>query len=169
MLMPLVKRLSKWRPIAPALRASAGGAFSSGARKSPAVPSSARSETGSTATTDSVTCGAMGRETERLKRLCSEPPAGVGNLMPVSPAGPWMRTFLPPATCSSTSFALPREPSAVVLNRVWSEWPSELTALAVSRYFFGVSLRTDSAAGHLLGSVAVGSPEVPARPALKPR
>ena len=57
----------------------------------------------------------------------------------------------------------------MVLNRVWSEWPSELTALAVRRYFFGVSLRTDSAAGHLLGSVAVGSPEVPARPALKPR
>jgi hypothetical protein len=116
--MPVVKRLSKWRPMAPALRASAGGAFSSGARKSPALPSRARSETGSTATTDSVTCGASGSETERLKRLCSEPPAGAGNLMPVSPSGPSMRTFLPPATCSSTSCALPREPSAVVLNRV---------------------------------------------------
>ena len=76
---------------------------------------------------------------------------------------------LPPAVCSSTSLALPSVPSAVDLNRVCSETPSELTGAGGQAVLLGLSPSTDSAAGHLPGSVARGSPgrvAVPARPAL---
>ena len=159
MLMPVVKRLSKCRPIAPALRASAGGAFSSGARKSPAVPSRARSDTGSTATTDSVTCGASGRDTERLKRLCSEPPAGAGNLMPVSPSAPAMRMLLPPAVCSSMSLRLAERAFGHGLEQGLFRLAVRADGAGGQPVFLRLSsVRTDSAAGHLLGSVAAGLP-----------